>query len=107
MTPVLITNYHVVNDAFMNQNTKLTFYIKNDLHSIKIDKDSKNNNNKNQKININIKMKNPLLNSIMKNYKSIIDINKSIEFIRCQRKSSSKDKNSYSAKHRLKKNNCK
>ena len=41
LTPVLITNYHVVDDAFMNQNTKLTFYIKNDLHSIKIDKDSK------------------------------------------------------------------
>ena len=46
-----------------------------------------NNNNKNKNININIKMKNPLLNSIMKNYKSIIDINKSIEFIRYQRKS--------------------
>ena len=41
LTPVLITNYHVVNDDFMNQNTKLTFYIKNDLHSINIDKDSK------------------------------------------------------------------
>ena len=39
--PVLITNYHVVNDDFMNQNKKLTFYIKNDLHSINIDKDSK------------------------------------------------------------------
>ena len=36
LIPVLITNYHVVNDAFMNQNTKLTFYIKNDLHSIDI-----------------------------------------------------------------------
>ena len=66
---------------------------------------SKNNNhNKNKNININIKMKNPLLNSIMKNYKSIVDINKSIELIRYQRISSSKDKNSYSAKHKLKKN---
>ena len=36
LTPVLITNYHVVNDDFMNQNQKLTFYIKNDLHSIDI-----------------------------------------------------------------------
>ena len=36
LTPVLITNYHVVDDDFMNQNTKLTFYIKNDLHSIDI-----------------------------------------------------------------------
>ena len=36
LTPVLITNYHVVNDDFMNQNAKLTFYIKNDLHSIDI-----------------------------------------------------------------------
>ena len=36
MIPVLITNYHVVDDDFMNQNTKLTFYIKNDLHSIDI-----------------------------------------------------------------------
>ena len=41
LTPVLITNYHVVNDDFMNQNTKLTFYIKNDLHSINIDKGRK------------------------------------------------------------------
>ena len=45
LTPVLITNYHVVNDDFMNQNTKLTFYVKDDvkdvLHSINIDKDSK------------------------------------------------------------------
>ena len=36
LTPVLITNYHVVDDDFMNQNQKLTFYIKNDLHSIDI-----------------------------------------------------------------------
>ena len=45
LIPVLITNYHVVNDDFMNQNTKLTFYVKDDvkdvLHSINIDKDSK------------------------------------------------------------------
>ena len=45
LTPVLITNYHVVNDDFMNQNTKLTFYVKDDVkdvqHSINIDKDSK------------------------------------------------------------------
>ena len=39
--PVLITNYHVVNDDFMNQNKKLTFYIKKELHSIDIDKNSK------------------------------------------------------------------
>ena len=49
-------------------------------------------------------MKNPLIKSIMKNYKSIIDTNKSIEFIRNQRISSSKDKNSYSAKYKLKRN---
>ena len=36
LTPVLITNYHIVDDDFMNQNQKLTFYIKNDLHSINI-----------------------------------------------------------------------
>ena len=41
LTPVLITNYHVVNDDFMNQNQKLTFYIKNTKYSINIDKDSK------------------------------------------------------------------
>ena len=41
LTPVLITNYHVVDDDFMNQNQNLTFYLKNDLHSINIDKDSK------------------------------------------------------------------
>ena len=67
----------------------------------KKENDSKNNN---KMKNINIKMKNPLIKSIMKNYKSIIDTNKSIEFIRNQKISSSKDKNSYSAKHKLKKN---
>ena len=41
LTPVLITNYHVVNDDFMNQKKKLTFYVKDVLHSINIDKDSK------------------------------------------------------------------
>ena len=41
LTPVLITNYHVVNDDFMNQKKKLTFYIKDVLHSINIDKDRK------------------------------------------------------------------
>ena len=41
LTPVLITNYHVVDDDFMNQNQKLTFYIKNTKYSINIDKDSK------------------------------------------------------------------
>ena len=41
LTPVLITNYHVVNDDFMNQKKKLTFYVKDVLHPINIDKDSK------------------------------------------------------------------
>ena len=41
LTPVLITNYHVINNDFMNQNEKLTFYIKNHLHTINIDKKSK------------------------------------------------------------------
>ena len=49
-------------------------------------------------------MKNPLINSIIKNYKPIIDINKSIEFIKRKKFSISRDKNSYSAKHRMKKN---
>ena len=54
--------------------------------------------------NINIKMKNPLINSIIKNYKPIIDVNKSIEFIKGKKLSISKDKNSYSAKHKKIKN---
>ena len=41
LTPVLITNYHVVNDDFMKQKKKLTFYIKDVPHSINIDKDRK------------------------------------------------------------------
>ena len=41
MIPVLITTYDLVNDDFMNQNQKLTFYIKNTKYSINIDKDSK------------------------------------------------------------------
>ena len=49
-------------------------------------------------------MKNPLINSIIKNYKPIIDFNKSIEFIKRKKFSISRDKNSYSAKHKLQKN---
>ena len=65
----------------------------------------KENNSKNNKLkNINIKMKNPLINSIIKNYKPIIDVNKSIEFIKRKKFSISRDKNSYSAKHKLQKN---
>ena len=41
LIPVLITTYDLVNDDFMNQNQKLTFYIKNHLHTINIDKKSK------------------------------------------------------------------
>ena len=41
LIPVLITTYDLVNDDFMNQNQKLTFYIKNTKYSINIDKDSK------------------------------------------------------------------
>ena len=37
MIPVLITTYDLVNDDFMNQNQKLTFYIKNTKHSILLD----------------------------------------------------------------------
>ena len=66
-------------------------------------KKKKENNSNNKKIKNNIKMKNPLINSIMKNYKSIIDTNKSIEIIKSN-KVTSKDKNSYSSKHRMKKN---
>ena len=38
--PVLITNYHVIDDDFINKNKKLTFYINGDLHEIDINKDS-------------------------------------------------------------------
>ena len=69
----------------------------------KISIKKKENNSNNKKIKNNIKMKNPLINSIMKNYKSIIDTNKSIEIIKSN-KVTSKDKNSYSSKHRMKKN---
>ena len=64
----------------------------------------KDNSDKNNKIkNINIKMKNPLINSIIKNYRAIIDTNKSIEFKKNKNASSTKNKSSYSAKHRMKK----
>jgi len=64
----------------------------------------KENNCKNNKIkNINIKMKNPLINSIIKNYKPIIDTNKSIDFNKNKKVSISRDKNSYSAQHKMKK----
>ena len=38
--PVLITNYHVIDDDFINKNKKLTFYINGDLHEIDINKDN-------------------------------------------------------------------
>lgn len=38
--PVLITNYHVIDDDFINKNKKLTFYINGDSHTIDINKES-------------------------------------------------------------------
>ena len=38
--PVLITNYHVIGDDFINKNKKLTFYINGDSHTIDINKES-------------------------------------------------------------------
>ena len=37
--PVLITNYHVIDDDFINKNKKLTFYINGDSHTIDINKE--------------------------------------------------------------------
>jgi len=39
--PVLMTNYHVINDKFLEDNQSLKVYIKNDYHTININKDSK------------------------------------------------------------------
>ena len=38
--PVLITNYHVIDDDFINKNKKLTFYINGNSHTIDINKES-------------------------------------------------------------------
>ena len=79
--------------------------MRNNNNNKKLVKKKETNSKNNNKLkNINIKLKNPLIKSIIKNYRSIIDINKSIELIRNQRISLSKDKYSYSAKHKLKKN---
>ena len=90
------------------QNKEITSLDKNKPKKTKNDKKivkKKDNTCKNSKIkNINIKMKNPLIKSIMKNYKSIMDTNKSVEFIKSKRISSSKNKGSYSAKHKMIKN---
>ena len=39
--PVLMTNYHVINDKYLEINEYLKVYIKNDSHIININKDSK------------------------------------------------------------------
>ena len=39
--PVLMTNFHVINDAFLERNEYLKVYIKNDYHIININKNSK------------------------------------------------------------------
>ena len=91
-----------------NEVKKITSVEKSKKKQVKNNKKitkKKDNNGKNTKIkNIIIKMKNPLINSIMKNYKSIIENNKSVELKKKQKNSLLKDKNSYSAKHRMKKN---
>ena len=87
------------NNASVDKNKKRP--IKN--NNKKVIKKKENNSKNNKLKNINIKMKNPLINSIIKNYKPIIDVNKSIEFIKRKKFSISKDKNSYSAKHKIKK----
>ena len=39
--PVLITNYHVINDKFLSENNTIKIYINNIFHDIHIDNDSK------------------------------------------------------------------
>ena len=39
--PVLMTNFHVINDEFLERNEYLKVYIKNDYHIININKNSK------------------------------------------------------------------
>ena len=41
LIPVLITNYHVIDDDYMEKNNKLNYYINKDLNVIDINKDSK------------------------------------------------------------------
>ena len=41
LVPVLITNYHVIDDDYMEKNNKLNYYINKDLNVIDINKDSK------------------------------------------------------------------
>ena len=41
LIPVLITNYHVIDDEYMEKNDKLKYYINNDSYVIDINKDSK------------------------------------------------------------------
>ena len=41
LIPVLMTNYHVINDDFLEKNKFIKIYIKDDYHLININKDSK------------------------------------------------------------------
>ena len=41
LVPVLITNYHVIDDDYMEKNDRLKYYINNDSYVIDINKDSK------------------------------------------------------------------
>ena len=52
--PVLITNYHVIDDDFINKNKKLTFYINGNSHTIDINKDSVVYSSTNKKYDIMI-----------------------------------------------------
>ena len=66
--PVLMTNYHVINDKFLEENEYLKVYIKNDYHIININKDSKIYSSENYDIMI-IKMNKD--NKDIKNYLEI------------------------------------
>ena len=52
--PVLITNYHVIDDDFINKNKKLTFYINGNSHTIDINKESVVYSSPNKKYDIMI-----------------------------------------------------
>ena len=52
--PVLITNYHVIDDDFINKNKKLTFYINGNSHTIDINKESVVYSSTDKKYNIMI-----------------------------------------------------
>ena len=81
LIPVLITNYHVIDDNFLNQNKYLKFYINDESYKIDLNPESKIYSSPNNQYDMMIiRIKESLVNDYLEIDKNIFNDNSEINY---------------------------